>query len=58
MTRLTSKLYKLARLSNDLGAIASGNSKRVANRAKNKAIGRALGRGGLWRKLWKSPGGK
>lgn len=50
---LTSQLYRAARVSNDLGALASGNPRRVARRAKNVAVGRALGRAGVWRRLWK-----
>lgn len=48
----TSQLYRAARISNNISAIASGNPRRVARRAKNVAIGRALGRGGFWRWLW------
>jgi hypothetical protein len=50
---LTSQLYRAARIANDISAVASGNPRRVARRAKNVAIGRALGRGGFWRWLWK-----
>ena len=50
---LTSQLYRAARISNNISAIASGNPQRVARRAKNVAAGRALGRGGFWRWLWK-----
>ena len=49
----TSQLYRAARLSNNLSAIASGNPRRVARRAKNVAVGRALGRAGVWRRLWR-----
>ena len=49
----TSQLYRAARISDNIGAIASGNPRRVARRAKNVTLGRALGRGGLWRWLWK-----
>jgi hypothetical protein len=49
----TSQLYRAARISNNISAIASGNPRRVARRAKNVALGRALGRGGFWRWLWK-----
>ncbi len=55
MTRhrsLTSQLYRAARVSNDLSALASGNPDRIARRARNKIVGRALGRAGVWRKLW------
>ena len=50
---LTSFLYRLARLSADTKAVASGDPKRITRRAKNKIVGRALGRAGIWRKLWK-----
>jgi hypothetical protein len=50
---LTSQLYRAARISNNIGAIASGNPRRVARRAKNVVVGRSLGRAGVWRRLWK-----
>ena len=50
---LTSQLYRAARLSNNIGALASGNPKRVVRRAKNVAVGRALGKAGVWRGLWR-----
>jgi hypothetical protein len=50
---LTSELYRAARLSNDIGAFASGNPRRVARRAKNVIVGRAFGRAGVWRRLWR-----
>jgi len=50
---LTSQLYRAARLSNNLSALASGNPRRVARRAKNVIVGRALGRAGVWRRLWR-----
>ncbi len=46
-------LYKLARNSATVAAIASGNPKRIARRAKNIIVGRALARLGFWRWLWK-----
>ena len=49
----TSQLYRAARISNNIGAIASGNGRRVVRRARNVTVGRALGRGGFWRWLWK-----
>jgi hypothetical protein len=49
----TSQLYRAARISNNISAIASGNPRRVARRAKNVTVGRALGRGGVWRWLWR-----
>jgi hypothetical protein len=50
---LTSQLYRAARLSNSVSAVASGNPRRAARRAKNVTLGRALGRAGAWRWLWK-----
>jgi hypothetical protein len=50
---ITRALYRAARLSNNVSAIASGNPRRMARRAKNIAVGRALGRAGVWRRLWK-----
>jgi hypothetical protein len=50
---LTSQIYRAARISNNVSAVASGSPRRVARRAKNVAVGRALARGGSWRWLWK-----
>jgi hypothetical protein len=50
---LTSQLYRAARLSNNLSALASGNPRRVARRTRNVLVGRSLGRAGLWRRLWR-----
>jgi hypothetical protein len=50
---LTRALYRAARISNNLGAIASGKPSRMARRAKNITVGRALRRTGVWRRLWK-----
>lgn len=52
MPRLTSQLYKVARLSNTISALASGDSRRAGRRAKNIGVGRLLARGGFWRWLW------
>jgi hypothetical protein len=51
--KLTSWLFKAARLSADLDALASGDPKRMGRRGKNKLVGRSLGRVGLWCWLWK-----
>ena len=51
--RLSSGMYRAARLTNTLGALASGNPARVARRAKNVALGRAIGKAGGWRWLWR-----
>jgi len=40
--KLTSALYQLARVVNDLGALASGSPRRIGRRAVNKLIGRKL----------------
>lgn len=49
----TSQLYRAARVSNNISAVASGKPKRVVTRSKNIVIGRALGRAGVWRRLWR-----
>jgi hypothetical protein len=49
----TSQLYRAARISNDVSALASGNPKRIARRTKNVVLGRSLGRAGVWRRLWR-----
>lgn len=49
----TSQLYRAARLSNDISAVASGNPRRGARRARNVIVGRTLGRAGAWRRLWR-----
>lgn len=49
----TSQLYKAARLSNTISAVASEKPRRVATRGKNIAVGRVLGHGGVWRRLWR-----
>ncbi|MEK6537035.1 MAG: hypothetical protein AABZ63_06085 [Actinomycetota bacterium] len=40
--KLTSWLYRLARLSRDAEVIASANPKKMARRVKNKVIGRSI----------------
>lgn len=40
--KLTSFLYRLARISRDAEVIASGNPEKMARRAKNKILGRSL----------------
>jgi hypothetical protein len=49
----TRQLYRAARLSNNISAVASGKPGRVVHRAKNVAVGRALGKAGFWRRLWR-----
>jgi hypothetical protein len=51
--RLSSCLFRAARVARDVEAVASGKPRRVARRAKNIAVGRALQRVGFWRWLWK-----
>jgi len=50
---ITRALYRAARISNNVSAMASGNPRRMARRAKNIAVGRAFRRAGIWRRLWK-----
>ncbi|MHB1325808.1 MAG: hypothetical protein ACYDGS_08775 [Thermoleophilia bacterium] len=40
--KLTSWLYRLARLSRDAEVIVSGNPKKMARRVKNKVLGRSI----------------
>lgn len=42
LAKLVSFLYKMARTANDVEKLASGDPKRIANRAKNKVIGRNI----------------
>jgi len=49
----TSQLYRSARISNNIGSVASGKPSRVVRRAGNVAKGRTLARSGFWRWLWK-----
>jgi hypothetical protein len=48
----TSQLYRAARVSDNISAIASGKPQRVVRRAKNVALGRTLARVGFWNALW------
>ena len=50
---IVSFLFRLARLSADAKAVASGDPARIGRRAKNKLLGRLVGRAGVWRWLWK-----
>jgi hypothetical protein len=50
---ITSQLFKAARLSASLTAVASGNPKRIARRATNVVVGRSLAKAGVWRWLWR-----
>jgi hypothetical protein len=51
--KLTSHLFKLARLSATASAVASGNPKRIARRARNIVKGRLLAQAGFFRWLWR-----
>lgn len=50
---LSRDLYRIARLSRDVDALASGDPDRIARRIKNRVVGRVLGRLGFWHWLWK-----
>jgi hypothetical protein len=50
---LSSQLYSMARTTNTVEALLSGDPNRIARRSKNIILGRALGRAGLWRALWR-----
>jgi hypothetical protein len=50
---ITSQLYRAARLSATTRAIASGDPRKVARRAKNLALGKALSRAGFFARLWR-----
>ena len=50
---LTSQLFRAARISDTISAVASGNPRRIARRAKNVTLGRGLSRAGVWRRLWR-----
>lgn len=50
---ITSGLYRAARLSNDIGAVASGKPSRIVRRGKNKIVGRSIAKAGGWKWLWK-----
>jgi hypothetical protein len=52
MARVTSSLFRAARLFATARALASGRPARIARRAKNVAVGRAFARAGVWRRLW------
>ena len=45
ISKVRSILYKTARLLGDVGALASGNPKKIVKRLANKYMGRTLGRG-------------
>ena len=42
-------LYRVARTANDVKALASGNPKKIARRAKNHILGRLLSHFRIWR---------
>jgi muconolactone delta-isomerase len=52
-SHLSTQLFRTARRVDDLEALASGDPKRIARRAKNKDVGRLLARAGFWRRLWR-----
>jgi hypothetical protein len=50
---ITSTLYRAARASATVSALASGKPRRIATRGKNIVVGRALAKAGVWRRLWR-----
>jgi hypothetical protein len=46
-------LYRLARTVQTAKTLASGDSKRIARRAKNIVVGRTLALTGAWSRLWR-----
>jgi hypothetical protein len=53
LPKLSTRLYRLSRRTNDAEVLLSGDPKRMERRLKNKLIGRALGRAKFWRTLWR-----
>jgi hypothetical protein len=49
---LTNLLYRLARRSADIRALASGDPRKMVRRFKNKRLGRLAGRRGVWSTLY------
>jgi hypothetical protein len=49
---LNSQLFRAARVTDDVEAVASGEPRRMVRRVRNVAVGRALGKAGVWRRLW------
>ena len=48
----TRDLYRAARISNTMSALASGDPRRIARRGRNIFVGRSMARAGIWRALW------
>jgi hypothetical protein len=51
--RLSSRLFRWARVATDVEALASGRPSRILRRGKNRVLGRLMGRAGIWRRLWR-----
>ena len=49
---LPQDLYRAARISNTMSALASGNPRRIARRGRNVFVGRSMARAGVWRAFW------
>jgi len=51
--RLSTRLFRAARVVDDLEAVESGDPRKMARRAKNVTVGRMLSKAGVWRRLWR-----
>jgi hypothetical protein len=59
MPKVAGKLFRAARMVDDLETLASGNPQKIGRRLLNKMLGRAvLGRSGMWGSFRPPKGGK
>jgi len=52
MQKMVTMLYKLARVTNDVSKVASGDPKKITRRVKNKYVGKKLNKT-IGKFLWK-----